>query len=117
MFSKSTLRTIILILALATSLIHFALNFTMGRFDPVFTANGLGYLALAAAFLYPFGFLKGRQKLIQVVFIVYTAVTILAWLAMGEKNIATLQGMLGYSDKLIEILLIAALVRHGPNVH
>jgi len=115
MLSKSTLRTVILILAAATSLIHLALNFTLGHFDVAFTANGLGYLALAAAFVYPFRFLKGREKLVQVVFMGFTAVTILAWLVMGEKNIATLQGMLGYSDKLIEILLIAALFRHGPN--
>ena len=115
MLSKSTLRTAILILTLATSLIHFALNVTMGRFDPVFTANALGYLALGAAFIFPFSFLKGREKLVHIVFMVYTTITILAWVALGEKNIATTQGMLGYADKLVEVLLLLALYRHGPN--
>lgn len=115
MASRNLLRSIILILALATSLIHFALNVTMGRFDPVFTANALGYLALGAAFVFPFSFLKGREKLVHIAFMVYTTVTILAWVAMGEKNIATTQGMLGYTDKLIEVLLLLALFRHGPN--
>ncbi len=111
--NKNTLRTAILVLGLATALIHFSLNFLMGGFDPVFTANGLGYLALLAAFFLPIAFLKGREKIVQYAFMGYTAVTILAWVAIGEKNIATIQGVVGYTAKVIELLLIASLYSYS----
>ncbi len=111
--SKTTLRTLIIILTLATAAIHFYLNLVMGRFDVVFTLNGLGYLGLLGAFLLPIPGLKGREKLVWTAFMAYTAVTILAWVAMGEKNIATTQGILGYIDKAVELLLLGALWMHG----
>ncbi len=115
MLSKNTLRGAIFILALATSLIHLSLNFVMGGFDFAFTANSLGYLVFLAAFFLPISFLKGREKLVQMAFMGFAAVTIVAWVFLGDKNITSTQGMLGYTDKLIEILLIAALYQHGPN--
>lgn len=110
--TKKTLRTMIAILSIATALIHFYLNVMIGYLDIVFTANGLGYLALMAAVLYPIPFLAGRERLVHMIFIGYTAVTILAWVAIGDKDITTPLGMIGYADKLIELALIGALWAH-----
>ena len=83
----------ITVLTLATALIHLVLlNFVMlrafGRFDLLFTLNGLGYLVLLAAYLLTLpgalGDLQRRyHNLIRWAFIAFTIVTILAWLALG----------------------------------
>jgi hypothetical protein len=106
--TRSNLRLAIAVLTIATALIHFSLNFNTGAFvfQPMFTLNGLGYLGLLAALWFPLSFLAGRERLVHYVFIGYTAVTILGWVAVGARNIV------GYGDKLIEVLLIAALWQH-----
>lgn len=97
----------IIILTLATALIHFSLLFP----DPMFILNGLGYLTLLAAFFLPIDFLKDRHNLIRWLFIAFTAVTILGWIAIGDKSWPG--GALGYITKLIEIGLIGLLVVDG----
>jgi hypothetical protein len=94
----------IVLLALATALIHFSLNIMMGKLDPLFTLNGLGYLALLAALFLPLPFISRYRSLVRIVFIIYTLVTIAMWLAFGMRN------ALGYTDKLIELALVALLV-------
>lgn len=110
--NKSTLRIGIILFGLTTGVIHLYLNILLGRFDPMFTLNGLGYLTLLGALFLPIGFLTGRNQLIHYVFIGYTLVTIVAWIIMGEKDITTTQGLIGYTDKAIEVLLVAALFAH-----
>jgi hypothetical protein len=108
--SLTPLRLAITLLAVATALIHWSLLVIMGRFDLIFFLNGVGYLALTFAYLTDRPLGATRRPLLHGLFIAYTAVTVLAWLAIGEKNPATTLGALGYIDKIIEILLIVALV-------
>jgi 4-hydroxybenzoate polyprenyltransferase len=96
----TSLRVIIIIFTLATALVHFSLLFP----NPMFILNGLGYLALLAAYFLPLPVARDNPGLVRWVFIGFTAITILAWLAIGDKS-----WWLGYVDKIIEIGLIACL--------
>ena len=90
----------IVILTLATAFIHFSLLFP----NPMFILNGLGYLVLLAAYFLPIPFAKDNRGLVRWVFIGYTLVTILAWVAIGDKA-----WVVGYLTKLIEIVLVILL--------
>lgn len=103
------LRVAIVTLTVATAAIHLALSATAGL---MFVLNGLGYLALLAALLLPLPFLAGRAKQVHFAFMAYTAVTILAWVAIGEKDLSQPLGPIGYTNKAVEALLIAALWLH-----
>ena len=107
--NRSTLRVAIAVLTIATAVIHFYLNFNTGSFEfqPMFTLNGLGYLGLLGALLLNLPFLAGRERLLHYGFMGYTAVTILAWIILGDKTY-----VLGYIAKADEILLILALWQH-----
>lgn len=96
------LQAVILLLGLATAAIHgIVLNMLMGRIDPLFTLNGIGFLVLVAAYLLPqFSRYRG---IVRWILIAYTAITIIAWLFMGQREI------LGYATKIIEVGLIVAL--------
>ncbi|MFN8533601.1 MAG: hypothetical protein U0556_08650 [Dehalococcoidia bacterium] len=98
--SPSLLRGVVAILAIATALIHFSLLFP----DPIFILNGLGYLGLTFAYLTNIPFGIARRRLVHYLFAGYVITTILAWIAIGERN------TLGYLDKAIEVLLLAALM-------
>ncbi len=100
--SRSTLRSIILILGLATAVLHLYAGLNPMR--PPLIVNAIGYLALCAAFYFKLPFLKGRERLVQILFLIYTIATILLWIPAGDKN------LIGYSDKVIEVLLAIALV-------
>jgi hypothetical protein len=108
--NRSTLRAAIVFLTLATAAIHFYLVPAAGI---MFVLNGLGYLALMVALVWPPAFLRtwlaGRTRWVQFVFIAYTAVTILLWVAIGDKRFETFLGQIGWADKIIEALLIVAL--------
>jgi len=97
----------IIILTLGTALIHFSLLFP----DVLFILNGLGYLALLAAYFLPIDLARNNHNLVRWLFIIFTVVTILAWVAMGNKSWPG--GSLGYLTKLIEIVLIGLLVVDG----
>lgn len=109
--NRSWLRTAIVVLTLATAAIHFYLVPDVGL---MFVLNGLGYLALLVALLWPPAFLRswlaGRERWVHYAFIAYTAVTVLLWVAIGDKRFETFLGQIGWTDKIIEVLLIAALV-------
>ena len=109
--TKSNLRIAILVLGLATALIHLYLNVRMGRFDFAFTANGLGYLVLLFAFFQPvkLAFLAGRERLIHYVFMGFAALTIVAYFVINSQPFSD---MLGLTAKAVEVLLIAALWMH-----
>lgn len=107
MNQKNT-RLIVIITALVTAFIHLVLlNIFLGKIDVPFTLNGLGYLALLAAFLYRPAFLSGRTAYLYLAFIGFTVVTILAWFFLGDLN-----DPLGIVTKVDEALLILALVLH-----
>lgn len=94
----------IVILTLATALIHFSLNFLMGKLDVLFTLNGLGYLSFLAALFLPLPLISRYRPVVRILFIVYTLVTIAMWIAFGQRD------FLGYTDKAIEVALVALLV-------
>lgn len=105
--SRSTLRAVILITGLITALVHLILlSVLLGGVSVLFVLNGLGYLALLAAFFLNLPFLAGRRRLVHYAFIAYTLVTILAWIPGGLRN------AVGYLTKLDEVILVLALWQH-----
>jgi hypothetical protein len=97
----------IVILTLTTALIHISLLFP----NVMFILNGLGYLTLLAVYFLPIGMFQERHNLVRWAFIAFTAVTILGWIAIGDKSWPA--GALGYVTKLVEVLLIILLVVDG----
>ena len=106
--NRSSLRAVILVTGLITAVVHLVLlNFVMGKIDPLFTLNGLGYLALLAALFLNLPIVSKQQPLVHWAFMAFAAVTIVAWIVMGRPYT-----LLGYVTKLDEIVLIAALYMH-----
>ena len=102
----------IILLTLVTAVVHLILlNQTMirltGRIDPLFTLNGLGYLGLLIVYFLPVPIASNNRGLLRRVFIGYTALTILAWVAMGSKSGPG--AALGYITKVDELALIGLL--------
>jgi len=93
----------VILLTLATSFIHFSLLFP----DPLFILNGLGFLALLVLYYLPANLTLKYHNLIHSVFIGYTIITILAWIAIGNKSWPA--GTLGYITVIIEIALVILL--------
>jgi hypothetical protein len=115
--SRSNLRLAIIILTLLTAAIHVYLNFNTGTFSfqPVFTLNALGYLALLALFFkwIDVPFLRGREKLLWYAFMGYTALTLVAYFAVnGAAGFANPVGLI---DKVVELFLLIALWLHKEN--
>jgi 4-amino-4-deoxy-L-arabinose transferase-like glycosyltransferase len=104
--NRAPLAAPIAALALATSGLHAYLNVMLGSLDPAMTANAVGYVALLAAYL----LLPARRPLIILAFIGYTLVTILGWVALGDKSFSTALGQIGWLDKAIEVALLLCLV-------
>ena len=104
MTSQLTQRGIaIFLLALATAIIHISLLFP----DPLFILNGLGFLALLLLYFLRTNLTLSYHRLIHSVFIGYTVITILAWIAIGDKSWPA--GALGYVTVFIEIALAILL--------
>ena len=99
----SPLQIGIILLVVATAIIHIVLAVPENLI--MFYLNGFGYLILVTALYLPQ--LKNRRGLIRWALIAYTAVTILGWIAVGERT------PIAYIDKLIEAALIVLLVIEG----
>ncbi len=97
---ETILRVGIVLLTLATALIHLQLAFP----DPAFILNGLGYLTLLAALYLPVSRLARYRNAVRWVLVGYTALTILLWVLFGARI------PIGYIDKAIEITLILLLL-------
>lgn len=95
-----TLRVGIVLLTLATALIHLQLAFP----DPAFILNGLGYLTLLAALYLPVPRLARYRNVVRWVLVGFTALTILLWILLGART------PIGYIDKTIEVALIVLLL-------
>ena len=98
--SDAVLRVGIVLLTLATAIIHLQLAFP----DPGFILNGLGYLTLLAALYLPVPRLARRRNVVRWVLIGYTALSILLWVLLGART------PIGYIDKTIEVALITLLL-------
>ena len=104
-----TLQIGIIILTIATALVHLWLAYeqlSIGMMGgTMFILNGLGYLGLLTA-LYaplPIEFVTKNRSLVRWAMIAFAVVTILAWAAIGERN------AIGYSTKAIEVVLVILL--------
>jgi hypothetical protein len=114
-FSRSSdgfwLRVGILLLTLATALIHIFLAFSAIPYYGLnfgvmlFILNGLGYLGLLAVLQLPIPRLVRFRSAVRWVLVAYTALTIVLWVIM-----APVYDFIGYTDKAIEIVLIALLL-------
>lgn len=95
----------IILFAVATAVLH------IGLFpDIMFTLNGVGYLALLAAYFLPVPFLQERRNLVWWAFVGYTTLTIILWVIMGDKNfVAGTSSATGYYAKVAELLLLGFL--------
>lgn len=94
----------IVILTLTTAVIHFSLLFP----DLLFILNGAGFLVLLAAYIIPINYFRQKRSLIRIAFMAFTLVTIVAWVAIGDKSWPA--GMLGYFTKAVELSLLGLLL-------
>lgn len=101
---RSVFTTLVIVMTIATAAVHAYLATVMrpGEIDLIFTLNALGYIALLIAWLLPA--LALFRRAITVVFMLYTLVTILGWVAIGDKT-----SMVGWADKSVEVVLLVAL--------
>ncbi|HEX5807081.1 MAG TPA: hypothetical protein VFY25_00330 [Anaerolineales bacterium] len=100
----------IILFTLATAVLHIIL-FP----DIMFTLNGLGYLALLAAYFLPISFLQQRHNLVWWALVGYTTLTIILWAIMGDKNfVAGTSSATGYYAKAAELLLLGFLFADRP---
>lgn len=95
----------IVITAVITAMIHLYLGIKFS--DILFILNGVGYLALLIALFVQVPIAQKSRSLIRWVLMGFTAITIIAWLVMGDKSWPA--GALGYVDKLVEVILLALL--------
>ena len=122
-----TLDYFIVILVLATAVLHFAAAFDKVLFpdgtpDPLFTLNGLGSLGLLGAFYLPISFFQQRHKLVWQVLFGYVILTIVAWLVIwvGMNVIAqsvpffSHDSLYGVPAKVIELILLYLLWQEKP---
>jgi hypothetical protein len=96
----------ILLLSLATAIIHFSLM--LPKIDPMFTLNAIGFIGLAVALYFPLPVLKNYPKGVRIFFIGYTLLTILLWILIGQRE------MVGYLAKIIEVVLVGCLFFERP---
>ena len=122
-----TLDYFVIILVLATAVLHFAAAFDRVLFpdgtpDPLFTLNGIGYLGLLGAFYLPIPFFQQRHKLVWQVLFGYIILTIVAWLVIWVGMNVIAQGVpffshdsiYGVPAKIIELVLLYLLWQEKP---
>jgi hypothetical protein len=97
------LQIAIILLTVATAVIHFTLVFP----SVIFILNGLGYLALLAVLYLPIPQLANYRRLTRWALIGYTALTVVLWVIGGSRI------PIAYVDKVIEVVLIVLLWLEG----
>jgi len=80
--------------------VHLSLLFP----DPVFILNGIGYLTLLAALYLPVPRLVPHRRVVRWALVGYATLTILSWVAIGER------ALLGYSTTAGEVALVILLL-------
>lgn len=99
--SENYTRFIVTILTTFTAIVHLVI-LNLGGIQPLFVLNGLGYFGLLGALLLRFP--RNRQVLLHYAYMAYALATIIAWVVVpGTRD------TLGYSTKLVEVLLIVFL--------
>lgn len=100
------LQIAIILLTLATAIIHLALGISFG--DTLFILNGIGFLGLLAVLYLPQ--LRSYQNYARWALMAFAAVTVLAWVVITGFDLSS---TLGVITKLIEIALIVCLFLEG----
>jgi len=95
----------IIVLTIATALVHLTLGLTTTPPLILFILNGIGYLTLVGALYLPIPQLSQYHALLRWVLIVFAAVTIIGWIFTGDKTL-----IIGYPTKVVEVALIVLLV-------
>jgi hypothetical protein len=103
-----TLQWVIIALTLVTAVIHLFLGLSFG--DMLMLMNSLGYLGLLAGYFLPLPVIKLKRDWIRWAFVAYTAVTIVAYF-VSQGLVEGLQSPLGIATKVVELALIAFLLR------
>jgi hypothetical protein len=102
--SKTTgltpLRIGIVVLALATAIIHIVLAIPLTLIG--FYLNGLGYIGLTAALFLPQ--LHQYRRHVRGLLMGYTGLTVVLWVVLGQPYTA-----IGYVDKAIVLALVGLL--------
>lgn len=94
----------IILLTLATAVIHgIVLNVLLQEISIPFTLNAIGYVVLLALYFLPIPLARNNRNLVRWALMGFTAVTIILWVAIGEKS------FVGYLDKAIEVVLLVLL--------
>jgi hypothetical protein len=93
----------VVVLTGITAIVHLSLLFP----DPVFILNGLGYLTLLGALYLPISRLLPYRRVVRLALIGYATLTILLWVAIGERS------LLGYSTTADEVALVILLLLEG----
>lgn len=107
--NKSTLRTAIILLAVITAMIHIGLTLVLeGPMQTMFLLNGIGYLVLLWATMWPPAALEKQRTLLHYVFMTFAVVTIVAYFVVNGFKVDAL----GWFTKLVEVLLVVALFQH-----
>jgi len=101
--ADTAIRIGVILLTLITAAIHLSLSLP----DPVFILNGLGYLTLLGALYLPIPRVTPYRRMIRWVLIGYATLTLLLWIAIGERT------PLGYWTAADEVVLVVLLVLEG----
>ena len=94
----------IIILTIATALVHLSLGLTTTPVLILFILNGIGYLTLVGALYLPIPQLSQYHALIRWALMAFAAVTIIGWIFTGDKTL-----IIGYPTKVAEVVLIVLL--------
>jgi hypothetical protein len=115
MFTRSNLRLTIIILTVITACIHLFLGATTLRVTEMQTLaslwllNGVGYLVLLFVGFAPVEGLPIPRHLAHYALMGFAAITIVAWVLMSGVLKGEPVGVIAPIDKVVEVLLIAAL--------
>lgn len=94
----TVLRVVAALLTLTTASVHLYLG------GLLFTANGLGYAALAVALVLPLSIANRFRFLVRAGLLGFTLATFAGWVAFGARI------PLAYADKAVELVLVAVVL-------
>jgi hypothetical protein len=101
--ADTAIRVGVILLTLIAAAVHLSLLFP----DPAFILNGLGYLTLLAALYLPIPQLVPYRRVVRLTLVGYVTLTILLWIAIGERS------LLGFSTTADEVVLVILLLLEG----
>lgn len=117
--NRKNLRIVIVLLTLFTAIVHaVVLNVDLGKLDPLFTLNGIGWAVLLTLFLSAEK-IKSRMPetayatfsvILHLAYMGFAIATIVAFFAFNGPSYDT--ATLGYFTKAAEALLVLALYIH-----